>query len=210
MAFDRSQAEAVFERALELDAPAASTFDRAALQRLADELGVSESAMSRAIDEALAGRPGPLNAVAEAEIAASAPEIHEALGSYFRLRGLRPNGPTVWQQESGWWPDLYRFTATTAVAVSIREGDDRTTVRLTARLDRLWRVHLAAALMGPLLLLGGFIGVGPSVTVGSLVAVLLWVGAAAWTYQQRRQAVGRRLGGALTDVARPAYRLQPW
>ncbi|MCP4249494.1 MAG: hypothetical protein GY778_20830 [bacterium] len=171
---------------------------------------MSESAISQAIDEAVTGRPGPFNAVAQATVPAPAPEVQQALRSFLRLRGLSPTGSTVWQQESGWWPDLYRFTAITAVALSVNEAAGGTTVRLTARLDRVWRGHLGAALLAPLLLAVTLFGVGPSISMGSVLGAFAWVGAAAWTYRLRLEAVRRRLAGALVDVARPAYRLQPW
>lgn len=210
MVFDRSQAEEVFERALELDGDAAPTFDSSALHRLADELGVSEAAMSQAIGEVIAGRPGLLNAVAAASLAVPVSEVGEALASFLRLRGLAPVGSTVWEQRSGWWPDLYRFTATTPVAVSVAETDGGSTVRLATRLDRVWRAHLVGALLAPVVLALALLGVGPSASAGTVVVALVWIGAAAWTYQLRREAVRRRLSRALEDVARPEYRLQPW
>ena len=210
MAFDRRQAEEVFERALEIDGAPIPTFDRAALQRLADELGVSESAMSQAIAEATGGRPGMLNAIAEATIPVSVSEIHDALDSFFRLRGLNPSGSAVWEQGSGWWPDLYRFTVRTPVGVSVGAADHGTSVRLTARLDRVWRTHLVAALLAPLALILAAVGAGPADSAGLVLGALVWMAGAAWTYQLRREAVQRRLAAALADVARPAYRLQPW
>lgn len=210
MTFDRRQAEEVFERALELDTAAVPDFDRSALQRLADEMGVSEAAMSQAIAEATGGRPGPRNAVAEATIQAAPSDVGAALDSFLRLRGLSPSGTTVWHQTSGWWPDLYRLTAITPVAVSISGTDAEATVRLTARLDRIWRGHLMAALLGPLVIILAVVRAGSSISVGLVVGAVVWMTAAAWTYQLRRDAVQRRLAGALGDVSNPAYRFQPW
>ncbi|NNC92175.1 MAG: hypothetical protein HKN80_06750, partial [Acidimicrobiia bacterium] len=76
MVFDRRQAEEVFERALEIDGAPVPAFDAAALQLLAAEMGVSESAMSQAIAEATIGPPGPLNALAEATIPAPPTAVH--------------------------------------------------------------------------------------------------------------------------------------
>ena len=210
MAFDRRQAEEVFERALEIDEAAVAEFDQSALQRLADEMGVSEAAMSQAIAEATGGRPGPRNAVAEATIPAAPSDVGAALDSFFRLRGLSPSGTTVWHQTSGWWPDLYRFTAITPVAVSLSGSESEATVRLTARLDRIWRSHLLAALLAPLVLVMAFLRTGSSVSLGLALGAVVWMTAAAWTYQQRRDAVARRLAGALGDVSNPAYRFHPW
>ena len=166
--------------------------------------------MSQAIAEATAGRPGPRNAVAEVTISAAPSEVHDALDSLLRLRGLNPSGSAVWQQDSGWWPDLYRFTAITPVAVSVASSDHGTRARLTARLERIWRAHLIAALLAPLALILAVLGAGPSASVELVLGALAWMSIAGWTYQLRREAVQRRLAGALDDVSRPAYRLQPW
>lgn len=210
MVFDRRQAEEVFERALEIDGAPVPAFDAASLQRLAAEMGVSESAMSQAIAEATIGPPGPLNALAEATIPAPPAEVRNALDSFFRLRGLTPAGSAVWEQGSGWWPDLYRLTARTPVGVSVGASDCGTTVRLTARLDRVWRAHLVAALLAPLALVLTVLGTGPSAWFGLMLGALAWMAVVAWAYQLRREAVQRRLAAALADVSRPAYRLQPW
>ncbi|NNC93429.1 MAG: hypothetical protein HKN80_13150, partial [Acidimicrobiia bacterium] len=135
---------------------------------------------------------------------------HSALDSFFRLRGLTPAGSAVWEQGSGWWPDLYRFTARTPVGVSVGASDYGTTVRLTARLDRVWRAHLVSGLLAPLALVLTVLGAGPSAWFGLMLGALAWMAVVAWTYQLRREAVQRRLAAALADVSRPAYRLQPW
>jgi hypothetical protein len=209
MVFDRRQAESVIERALELDRGETPAFDAAALQRLADELEVSPAAMSQAIEEAKSGRPGFLNAMAELAIDAPVSDVERAVESMLRLRGLHPVGSRVWRQDSGWWPDLYRFRAAAPVAVSVRPADGGTAVRLTARLDRIWRAQLTGAILGPLLfLLALAAGTGSLPTV--LVAAVGWSCFSLWAYLPRRRAVERRLRSALTDLSRPAYRLQPW
>ncbi len=211
MVLDRNQVEAAIERAMELDAAEVSTFDVAAVQRLADELGVSQAAISQAIGEAVGGSPGPLNAAAQELIPATPAEVEEALESYFRLRGLGTDGSTVWRQQSGWWPDLYRFTATTPVAAAVAEAGEGTMVRLTARLDRVWRAHVVAVLLGPLLLAIAILtGAGPAALVSAVLLSLGWALLSAWTYQLRREAIRRRLARALHDVSQPAYRLAPW
>jgi len=211
MVLDRNQVEAAIERALELDAAEVPAFDVAAVQRLADELGVSQAAISQAIGEAVGGSPGPLNATAQAPISAPPAEVEEVLHSYFRLRGLGTDGSTVWRQESGWWPDLYRFTATTPVAAAVAEAGEGTMVRLTARLDRVWRAHVVSALFGPLLLaIAVLTGAGPSALLSSLLLSFGWVAVSAWAYQLRRESIRRRLAQALHDVSQPAYRLAPW
>ncbi len=211
---DRDQVEVALTRAVEIDAavePAEPTFDLPTVQRLADELGVSSEAIARAIGETTVPEAGPINAVAHATIPAPAPEVDRALESLLRLRGLQPVGSGVWQQASGWWPDLFRFRAVTPVAVTVAPGYGGTVVSLTARLDRVWRVHLAAAVLVPLvtaLALLGAVGVGD--LAGGLVAALAWVGSCAWGYQYRRESIRRRLAAALGDIAEPAYRRQPW
>jgi hypothetical protein len=209
MVFDKRQAEAVIERALEIDLGEAPAFDAAALQRLADELGVTPAAMSQAIEEAKSGRPGFLNAMAELAIDVPVADVERAMESMLRLRGLHPVGSRVWQQDSGWWPDLYRFRAAAPVAVSVEPADGGCAVRLTARLDRIWRAHLTGALLGPLLFLLALAG-----GTGSLPTVLVsaagWSWFSLWSYLPRRRAVERRLRSALTDLSRPAYRLHPW
>jgi hypothetical protein len=151
-----------------------------------------------------------LNAVAQATIAASPEVVTDSLGSYLRLRGLTTDGSKVWRQEGGWWPDLYRFTASTPVGLAVAESDDGTLVRLTARLDRIWRTHLIAGIIAPVLAaLAFFTAVIPS-PVTSLAGAVLGAGASVWWYQLRRRAIERRLARALTEIASPAYRLAPW
>ncbi|MBT8165854.1 MAG: hypothetical protein KJP22_05765 [Acidimicrobiia bacterium] len=210
MAFDRVQVEAVIERALELDDAPSAGMDAGAVRRIGDELGVSPGAMSQALAEIGAGRPGPLSVSAQATIPVPPAVLESALSSFLRLRGLAPTGSAVWQQASGWWPDLYRFSAVSPVAVTVGEADDATALRLTARLDRVWRVHLLAALLAPLALVLAVLGVGPGLSLGSVILLAAWVGLCGWTYLVRRTAVERRLRGALDTVANPAYRLHPW
>lgn len=210
MAFDRSQVEAVIQRALELDDVPTTGMDAAAVLRVGEELGVSSEAMIRALAEVTSDRPGPLSVGAQATIAVSAAAAEAALAAFLRLRGLASTGSAVWQQETGWWPDLYRFWAVTPVGVTVGVADDGAVVRLTARLDRVWRAHLAAALLAPILLVVSLLGAGPEPSVGGVVLLAVWVGLCGWTYLARRAAVARRLRGALDTVADPAYRRHPW
>jgi hypothetical protein len=210
MALDRSQVEAVIQRALELDEAPSTGMDAGAVRRIGDELGVSPKAMSQALAEIGAGRPGPLSVSAQATIPVPPAGLDSALASFLRLRGLAPTGSGVWQQETGWWPDLYRFWAVAPVGVVVGEADDGSVVRMTARLDRLWRAHLGAALLGPLLLVMAVLGAGPPPSLGGVGLLVVWVGLCGWTYLARRAAVERRLRGALATVADPAYRMHPW
>ena len=111
MAFDRSQVEAVIQRALELDDVPTTGMDAAAVLRVGEELGVSSEAMIRALAEVTSDRPGPLSVSAQATIAVSAAGAETVLDAFLRLRGLASTGSAVGQQETGWWPDLYRFWA---------------------------------------------------------------------------------------------------
>lgn len=206
---DRVQAEAALSRALELEARSESgdRFDRAVLDRLGLELGISPQALDEAVEEVLSAPAGPMNAAAGRAIPAPAAEISAALDTMLRLRGLTTDGAGVWRQESGWWPDVFRSWAVTPVAVSIVDSGRRTVVRFMARLDRIWRAHLLAAIIAPLVaavLLG----------VGELLAVLgfglAWVAASVLGYQYRREAIRQRLDRALGELARPDYRRQPW
>jgi hypothetical protein len=210
MAFDRGQVEAVIQRALELDDVPTAGMDAAAVLRVGEELGVSSEAMIRALAEVTSDRSGPLSVSAQATIAVAAAEAETALAAFFRLRGLASTGSAVWQQETGWWPDLYRFWAVVPVGVTVGVADDGAVVRLTARLDRVWRAHLAAALLAPVLLMVSLLGAGPELSVGGVVLLAAWAGLCAWTYLARRAAVERRLRAALDIVADPAYRSHPW
>jgi hypothetical protein len=210
MAFDRSQVEAVLQRALELDEAPSSHLEAEAVRRIGEELGVSSAAMSQALAEITSGRPGPLSVSAQATIPVSASALGVALTSFLHLRGLAPASSSVWQQDSGWWPDLYRFRAVSPVGVTVGEADDATAIRLTARLDRVWRAHLGAALLAPLMVMMSLLGIGPGPSVGGFILLAGWVVLCGWTYLARREAIGRRLAGALDAVASPAYRLHPW
>lgn len=212
MVLDRRQVEAILERALELDsAGLEATFDIDTVQRLADELGVSSAALTTAIGEVGIETTGPLAVVAQSTIAAPVADVDAALAAFLRLRGLHTEGSSVWRQDSGWWPDLYRFTAVTPVATSLAAADDGTVVRMTARLDRVWRGHALAALLALLLLgLSVLTGSGPSDILGTVVLGAIWLALVAWTYYARREAIQRRLAGAITDVSGAAYRRNPW
>jgi len=212
MTLDRSQIEAVLERAFELDAATVDeTVDVETVRRLADELGVSESALMQAMSEVAGERAGSHGVVAQASIPAQAADLEGALGSFLRLRGLITEGHDVWRQESGWWPDLYRFRAVTPVAVSIAPGDGVTVVSLTARLDRVWRGHVMAAVLAPLLV-GLLLLAAPGLSslVGGVVLGALWVGACGWAFHYRTESIRQRLASAIGEVSRPLYRLHPW
>ncbi len=212
MVYDRIQAEAILARAQELDAhTTGASLDAGALQRVADELGLSREALSQAIDEAAGERTGPLTVEARATTRQSVDEVTGALASYLRLRGLSSSGWSVWEQASGWWPDLYRYRAHTHVAVFVAERVDGTHVRLSARLDRVWRVHLFVALLAPLFLVISAVGgAGLSNLVDLLLLAVLWVGSAIATFYYRREAIQKRLTAALVDVSLPTYRMMPW
>jgi hypothetical protein len=92
----------------------------------------------------------------------------------------------------------------------VGEADDATAIRLTARLDRVWRAHLGAALLAPLMVVMTLLGFGPGPSLGGFILLAGWVVLCGWTYLARREAIGRRLAGALDAVASPAYRLHPW
>lgn len=205
---DRLQAEAAIGRALELEAAEADRelFDRAALERLGEELGVSIEALNRAIDEILTAPAGPLNAAAARTVDAPRSEVESALESMLRLRGLTTNGGDVWQQDTGWWPDLFRFRSVTTLAVTMVGAGVGTTVRFMARLDRIWRAHLAAAVVVPLLLAAAAV-----TNPVSLVAMTLgWMALCGGGYLYRREAVRRRLEQGLSELSQPRYRRQPW
>jgi hypothetical protein len=205
---DRLQAEAALSRALELEATAAAdVFDRDALERLGLELGVSPESLDQALGDVLGAPAGPLNAAAARTIVAPVEEVEAAIESLLRLRGLTTDGGSVWRQGTGWWPDLFRFRAVTPVAVSVIEAGTGTTVRFMARLDHLWRAHLVAAILVPLLA-ALLLGIGE--LVASLFLGLAWVAVCGLGYRYRRGAVRRRLEGALRELSRPDYRSQPW
>lgn len=212
MILDRSELETVLKRAIDIDSAAGDdSFDLATVEHLADELGVTRSALIQAIDEV--AQPNRPHATTSAQVVIEAPqdEVLAAVESLFRLRGLRRTGVANWEQDSGWWPDLYRFRATTPVSVWTGRRGGSTWVRLTARLDNAWRSHLLAGILGPVLLvLWALTGTRLSQVVAWLPMTAAWVFAVTWAYRLRRASVGRRLVAALRDVARPSYRLAPW
>jgi hypothetical protein len=204
---DRLQAEAALERAIELDASSdePATFDRERLEQLGQELGVSTVALNQALDEVLNAPAGPLTTGAVRTIDASRAELEPAIDAMLRLRGLTTEGGSVWSQASGWWPDLYRFLSVTTLAVSLMAAGEGTTVRLVARLDRVWRGHLVAAVLLPL----GLLAVNPGVLAWFGVTAG-WVVACGAGYSHRRESIRRRLEQALRELARPDYRRHPW
>ena len=117
----------------------------------------------------------------------------------------------MWEQASGWWPDVYRYRAQTPVVVSVAPAGDATRVRLTARLDRLARVHVLLALLAPLWV--SFLA-GRGATIGELmgwaVPAALWIVGSALGFLYRREAIRRRLATALCAIAEPVYRAAPW
>jgi len=213
MAFDRSQAEAILERALALDADEpAATIDVDALQRLGDELGISPASLAEAMEQVPGDRSsGPLNVSARATVRASRAETQAGFASFMRLRGLDTDGSNVWRQGSGWWPDLFRFRAVTPVSFSLSPTGDETRVHLTARLDGVWRAHLLAAILGALFAVVAWL-TGPDLTgmVAALTGAAAWIALCVWAYLYRREVVRRRLADALRDVSGPRYRRNPW
>ena len=205
---DRLQAEAAIARAMELDASRDDdAFDRQMLERLGREFGVSMESLNRAVDEVMTVPEGPLNAAATRTIDASQAEVEPAIESMLRLRGLTTDGGSVWRQDGGWWPDLYRFRSVTTLAVTLLAAGAGTTVRFMARLDRIWRAHLAAAVVLPVVL--GLV-MAMADPPAWLALSLAWIGLCALTYGYRRQAVRARLDQALAELAQPEYRRQPW
>lgn len=206
---DRVQAESALNRALELESadPGGELLDRAALDRIGQELGIAPDTLDVAVTEVLSAPAGPLNAAAARTIDAPAPELDRAIATMLRLRGLTTDGNAVWRQESGWWPDLFRYRAVTPVAVSVVASGRSAVVRLMARLDHMWRSHLVAAVVVPILA-AFFVGIGEIAFILAFGAG--WVALSLIGYQYRRDAVRQRLEQALRELARPDYRSQPW
>jgi hypothetical protein len=212
MVLDRSELEAVLKRAIDIDlATGDESFDLATVEDLADELGVSRTALIQAIDEVVLLDASHVTTSAQVVVTAPPDEVLAAVESLFRLRGLRKTGVASWEQDSGWWPDLYRFRASTPVSVWTGGGGESTWVRLSARLDNAWRSHVLASLAAPLLLVLWTLTSGSfGEALAWLPIVAAWMLAVTWAYRLRRAAIGRRLVAALRDVARPSYRLAPW
>lgn len=210
MVYDRMQAEAILARAQQLDRPSSeAVFDAAALHRLADELEVSPEALAQAIEESSSA--GTLVVQAGAVIQQPVEQVADSLNTYLRLRGLVSTGWSVWEQATGWWPDVFRYRVHTPVAVSVTPTGEATRVRLTARLDRVVRAHVLLALLAPawLLLVGLGGGTGSDV-VSWVVPAIAWVAAAVIGFFHRREAIRRRLESALAEIDRPAYQRVPW
>ena len=210
MALDRTKLEMVLERAEELDSAATrSTFSDEEVARLGDELGISPAAVTRALAEASASQS--LTVGATALIHGEQPRVLDHVTTYLQMRGLEPIGAGVWEQRTGWWPDLYRFRALTPIAVSAVQSGEATRVTITAGLDRIWRLHLVAGALG--LLAATFLAI-PPLALTSLFAAGLQAGLVAgsswWSYVQRSRAIRTRLQRGLEEIASPTYQLQPW
>lgn len=211
MVYDRRQAESILARAQELDAPTSEAlFDTAALQELADELDVSRQALTQAIDEMTTEEAGLLTAQAGAMVDQPVESVTESVGAYLRLRGLTSSGWSVWEQSTGWWPDVYRYRAHTPVAVSVSPAGEATRVRLTAHLDRIARAHVVVGLLAPLWLAMLVAGGGVSELAGWVLPAAAWVAGAIGGFFYRREAIRRRLARTLGEIARPVYRMVPW
>lgn len=211
MTLDRNQVEQALERATRLDDDGTGRFELVDVQKVADELGLSREAVRQAVAEVSGQASGMLTVGASGYVPGDADAVHDALRTYLTLRGLAPAGAGVWRQQNGWWPDLYRFLAGTPVAVTVAPAGPRTFVGLTAGLDRVFRVHVAAAFFG--LVAAALIFLSrPGVTQLATIAALTlgWLAADLWAFMRRRIAVEQRLLGALTDISQPRYRLTPW
>jgi hypothetical protein len=210
MAFDRSQVEETLKRAIARDTrEATDLLEESALRALGAEVGISPEAMALAIAEVRSPERGLLGAGASRSINASPDEVRKAAEAYLRMRGMVTDGQSVWRQASGWWPDLFRFTASTTVSATVFAATHGAAVRLTAALDRVWRAHIIAALLGPLFLVAVAV-LGYGFDRGAALLAVAWPLFSAWSYLFRRATVQRRLEGALRDIARPDYLLAPW
>jgi hypothetical protein len=212
MDLDRSELEAVLKRAIAIDQRTDyESFDLGAVEHISDELGVSRTALMQAIEEVVVVRAIRVKTSAQLVVPAPQEEVLAAIESFFRLRGLKKTGVSIWEQGAGWWPDLYRIRTRTPVSVWTGGREQSTSVRVTARLGNVWRSHVAAGVVVPVvLLLWGLAGGSLSQTVPWLPVVAVWVVAVAWAYRLRRQSIARRMTAALHDIARPSYRLAPW
>lgn len=212
MALDRSKLELVLARAAELDAGAGDsprTFSEEDVSRVAAELGISALAVTRALSEANAGQS--LNVEASAALRGDPAQVIAGVSTYLHMRGLGEVGAGVWEQRTGWWPDVYRFRVVTPVAVAATFSSDQTHITLTAGLDRIWRLHLISGLLGLLALIA--LGLPPLSVTSFMVATVqagVVVGVAWWSYRFRRRAILMRLQWALEEIGRPSYQLQPW
>jgi len=212
MARDRTKLEAVLARAAELDSLADDgqiMLDDEEVSWVGAELGISRVSISRALSELNAGQS--LTVDATAVLPGTRARVMSDLATYLHIRGLRSIAAGVWEQRSGWWPDLYRFLALTPVAVAVSDSGNSTRITLIAGLDRIWRVHLLIGVLGfvaaavvtvPTLELTNMLA---GVLVATLFMVLSW-----WFYLRRRRMITWRLQWALEEIARPSYRMQPW
>ncbi len=209
---DRSKLELVLARAAELDAGAGESprkYTEHEVSRVAAELGISAMAVTQALSEVHSGQS--LRVESSAVLRGDPSQVAADVSTYLHMRGLGEVGSGVWEQRTGWWPDVYRFRVVTPVAVATTATQGQTQVTLTAGLDRIWRLHLVAGLVGLLSLLAMALPplsvtnfIVAAVQAGVLVAVV-W-----WSYRFRRRAIHARLGWALDEIGRPSYQLQPW
>ena len=212
MARDHPNLEEVLTRAAELDLLAADgqlMLNDEEVSWVGAELGISPVSISRALSELNAGQS--LNVDATAVLPGTRARVMSDLATYLHIRGLRSIGAGVWEQRSGWWPDLYRFLALTPVAVAASDSGNSTRITLIAGLDRIWRVHLLIGVLG-------FVTAAvvtiltlelTNMLAGILVATLS-MGLSWWFYLRRRRLITLRLQWALEEIARPSYRVQPW
>ncbi len=212
MALNLSKLESVLARAAELDAGVGKSRPVVSAEEVslvAAELGISPAATAQALSEAQAG-PAP-TVEASAMVPGEPARVAIDVATYLHMRGLTEVGSGVWEQRTGWWPDLYRYRVVTPVAVAAAVAADATRVTLIAGLDRIWRLHLLAGVIGFLAVVG--LTIPPlgltSLFAGGVQAILV-VTVAWWSYYHRRQAIRARLGSALEEIGRPSYRLQPW
>ena len=213
MQLDREQVEQALERATRFDAERDddSTFDLADVERLGDELGLFPEAVRNAVVEISGQASGMLTVGARGFVPDTVPAVQESLNSYLHLRGLVLSAPGMWRQQGGWWPDLYRFTAVSPVAVTVTHAGQRAFVSLTAGLDRLFRAHVVAAVLGVITAVLIFFsrpGAGQLLTLTALLGG--WLVADLWAFMRRRAAIEQRLIGAVEAISLPEYRSQPW
>ena len=212
MARDRTKLEAALARAAELDSLAGDAqimFDDEEVSRVGAELGISPVSISRALSELNAGQS--LTVHATAVLPGARARVMSDLATYLHIRGLTSIGAGVWEQRSGWWPDLYRFLALTPVAVAADDSGNSTRITLTAGLDRIWRVHLLVGVLG---FVAAAVVTIPTLELTTMLAGILvatlFMGLSWWLYLRRRRLIEWRLQWALEEIARPSYRVQPW
>lgn len=213
MTLDRSQLEQALERAtrLEGEREQQAGFGLADVERVGDELGLSRETVRRAVADVSGEASGMLTVGVRRIVQSDADTVQEDLTTYLHLRGLEASGPGLWRQRGGWWPDLYRLSAVTPVAVTVSQAGEQSFVSLTAGIDRVFRAHIVAAFVGMLAAVLIFLSrPGPGQLLALTGLLVIWLAADLWAFMRRRLAIQHRLAGALADVARPSYRHQPW